>query len=365
MSEAGRPVRVAVIGCGEVTRAKHLPALAEVPGVSVVALCDLDSRRASEAAAQFGVARHCTDAGEVFAMQDIEAVGVCTDPESHANLAVAAMQAGKHVLVEKPLALTTVDCVRMIAAAKTAGVIAMTGHHMRFHRLIREARQRIREGILGPIESVRMVWHSPRTDLGIPAWKTLRRRGGGAVVEIAVHHFDLLRFLLGAEVEQIYAINRDGVREDEAAVVVARMANRTLVAAEFSERSPHEIEIVVSGRDRLLRVNCERFDGLEIRRLGELAGAPAVRLRSVARFFQTLPFGLTTLRRGGDYRMSYENAWKHFSECIREGRPPEATFEDGLRSLEVVCAALQSASTSQPVTVSRTMVKALPDVTVP
>lgn len=353
LSSARRPVRVALIGCGEVTRAKHLPSLAQVSEVSVVALCDLDGQSAREAAARFRVAKHCTDAGEIFAMPEVDAVGVCTDPGSHAELAVAAMRAGKHVLVEKPLALTTMECSRMMAEADAAGVIAMTGFHMRFHRLMREARERIREGVLGPIESVRMVWHSPRSDRGIPEWKTQRQSGGGALVEIAVHHFDLLRFLLDTEVEQIHAISHDGVREDEAAVVVGRTASHVLVAAEFSERSPHEIEIEVSGRDALLRVNGERFDGLEIRKLGELTGSPSVRLRSVARFFRTLPIGLTTIRRGGDYRMSYENAWRHFAQCVREGRTPESTFQDGLRALEVVSAALQSASTSQPVNVSR------------
>jgi myo-inositol 2-dehydrogenase/D-chiro-inositol 1-dehydrogenase len=352
-SAASRTIRVALIGCGEVTRAKHLPALAQVNGIVVVAVCDVDGRFSREAAGRFRVAKHCTEASEVFAMRDVDAVGVCTDPGSHAELAVAAMRAGKHVLVEKPLALTTMDCARMIAEAEAAGVIGMTGFHMRFHRLIREARERIRTGILGQIDSVRLVWHSPRSEVGIPEWKTQRQRGGGALVEIAVHHFDILRFLLDTEFQQVHAIHRDGVRDDEAAVVVGRTANHALVAAEFSERSPHEIEIVISGHRGLLRVNAERFDGLEIRRLGELTGSPLVRLRSVARFFQTLPTGLTTMRRGGDYRMSYENEWKHFAECIREGRPTESTFHDGLRAVQVVAAAIQSASLSRPVDLSQ------------
>jgi len=353
MTSAKQPVRLAVIGCGEVTRGKHLAALTRLPGISVVAVCDVDERSVREAAARFSIKKHCTDSREVFAMPEVEAVGVCTDPGSHAELAVAAMRAGKHVLVEKPLALTTADCTRMIAAAEAAGVIAMTGFHMRFHRLIREAREHIAKGVLGPLESVRMVWHSPRPDLGIPVWKTERKHGGGALIEIGVHHFDLLRFLLNTEFEQIHAISRDGVREDETAVVVARIANHALVSAEFSERSPHEIEIVVSGANALMRINCERFDGLEIRRRGELTGSPAVRWRSIARFFRTLPIGLTTLRRGGDYRMSYENSWRHFAHSIRNGSTPESTLQDGLRALEVVCAALQSASTSNPVNVSR------------
>lgn len=353
MGSVEQPVRVAVIGCGEVALAKHLPSLAHVQGISVVALCDSDERRAREVAAQFGVAKYCTDAREVFEMPDVEAVGICTDPGSHADLAIAAMRAGKHVLVEKPLALTATDCVRMMVEAETAGVIAMTGFHMRFHRLMREARQHIRRGVLGPIQSVKMVWHSPRSDRGIPQWKTQRESGGGALVEIAVHHFDLLRFLLDTEFEEVHAMGCDGVRDDEAVVVVARMMDKTLVTGEFSERSPHAIEIVVSGQKGMLRVNAERFDGLEVRRLGELAGAPAVRLRSIAQFLRTLPFGLTTLRRGGDYRMSYENEWKHFAQCIRDGRPPESTFADGLNAQQVVCAALQSASTSQSVSPSR------------
>jgi myo-inositol 2-dehydrogenase / D-chiro-inositol 1-dehydrogenase len=347
------PLRLALIGCGEVTRAKHLPALARIRTASIVALCDLDEKRSRQVAGQFGVARHCTDAGEIFAMPDVDAVGVCTDPGSHADLAIAAIRAGKHVLVEKPLALTPPDCIRMMAESEGAGVIAMTGFHMRFHRLVRQARDYIRQGSLGPIESVRIVWHSPRSDQGIPEWKTRRGQGGGALVEIAVHHFDLMRFLLDTEFEEIYAMNRDGTRHDEAAVIAARMANQTLVTGEFSERSAHEIEIVVSGERGWLRLDCERFDGLEIRGTGEPPGAPAVRLRSISRFLQNLLYGLKTLQRGGDYRISYENEWKHFAECVRTGAPPESTFHDGLRSVEAVCAALHSTATSRPVHVSR------------
>ena len=265
----GRRLRVALIGCGEVVRAKHLPALARVPGAEVVALCDTDAERRERVAAQFRVARAFGSIGEALAGGDVDAVGVCTDPGSHADLAIAAMRAGKHVLVEKPLALSVAECRRMIEEAGRAGVVAMTGFHMRFHRLVRLAREQIRLGAAGEIESIRVVWHSPRGDAGIPDWKTRRRSGGGSLVEIAVHHLDLARFLTGADIERITAFARGGVREDEGAVISARMSNGVLVSGEFSERSPHEIEIVVSGRGGSIRADCLRFDGIEVRAIDE------------------------------------------------------------------------------------------------
>jgi predicted dehydrogenase len=341
-----KPVQLALIGCGEVTRAKHLPALTRVRETKVVAVCDLDKDRARNAAETFGVSRQCCDANEIFAMPDVDAVGICTDPGSHADLAIAAVRAGKHILVEKPLALTPSDCTRMIKEANAGGVIAMTGFHMRFHRLIRQAREIIREGRLGAIESVRVVWHSPRGDEGIPEWKTKRNRGGGAIVELGVHHFDLIRFLLETEYDEVHALHHDGIRHDEAAVFMARMKNGALVSGELSERSPHQIEIVVSGPKGMLRLDCQRFDGLEMRKPNEPPGDPTVRLRSFVNRARSLPVGLITMRRGGDYRISYEGAWRHFGKCVRDGARPEVTLEDGLRAVEAVCAALSHEAVS-------------------
>lgn len=262
-----------------------------------------------------------------------------------------AMRAGRHVLVEKPLALSVGECERMIAEAGRAGVVAMTGFHMRFHRLVRRVRDLIRSGAVGELESVRLVWHSPRGDAHIPEWKTRRRWGGGALVEIAVHHLDLVRYLTGSDIERIAAFSRDGVREDECAVVSARTENGVLVSAEFSERSPHEIEIVVSGRTGMVRADCLRFDGLEARSIDEVPGAPEVRLRSVLRSVCALPAGLGIQRRGGDYRISYQTEWTHFVEKVRSGETPDATFADGLRAAEAVAAAVESAATGAAVRV--------------
>ena len=317
-------------------------ALYRLPGVAVVALCDLDLSRCRAVAAQFPAARLYTDSREVFSLPGVDAVGILTNPSSHAELALAAMQTGKHVLVEKPLVLVAHDAVRLVHEARSANVIAMTGFHMRFHRLVRQARERIARGELGEIESIRVVWHSPRGDAGIAPWKTARANGGGALVEIAVHHLDLVRFLLGSEFDWIQAASRSGTRDDESAVLTARMSDGVLVTGEFSERSPHEIEIVVSGRSGWLRVDCLRFDGLHYRARHEVPGSPTVRLRSLAAFVRNLSTGIRTMNRGGDYRLSYAETWRHFAGCVRQGTQPAVTMEDGLRAIQAVNAAVES-----------------------
>ncbi len=349
MAGRGHSVRLALLGCGEVSRAKHLPALMRIPEVEVVAVCDVDGGRCRAVADKFGISRHSTDSAEIFAMKDVDAVGVCTNPSSHSALAIAAMRAGKAVYVEKPLALTLAECERMVDESEQACVTAMTGFHMRFHRLVAQAREKLTQGAVGPVQSIRVVWHSPRGDRNIAPWKVRRDQGGGALTEIAVHHFDLVRFLLGGNFETVQAMSRNGVRDDESGVIVARMSDGTLVSGEFSERSPHEIEIVISGLAGIMRIDCLKFDGLDIRGSNEVPGAPSWRLRALTGFASSLPAGVKTLRCGGDYLISYETAWRHFLQCVRNGTRPSCTFEDGLRAVEAVTAAAKSSAIGEAV----------------
>lgn len=173
------PVALGIAGCGEVTCAKHLPALQHVPQIRVVAVADPVSEKARGAAARFRVPRVLEDAASLVELPEIEVVGVCVPPGRHADVAVMALEAGKHVWIDKPLALTPADCDRIGAAARAQGKQALVGHHMRWHRLVRKVRDLIREGALGEIESVRCVWNSPRVDQGLPEWRWRRASGGG------------------------------------------------------------------------------------------------------------------------------------------------------------------------------------------
>lgn len=344
------PLRIALIGAGEVAEHKHLKALQEVEGAAVDSIADPDAARRAHVAARYGIPFQAAGVEDVLDRADI--VGVLTPPGTHREIAVAALRAGRHVLVEKPLALTMDDCDALVDAADLAHGLAMTGFHMRWHRLLRQARERIRSGALGRLESIRTSWNSPRGDDIAPPWKRTRVTGGGALVELGVHLVDLWRFLLDTEVEEVFARARHGTRDDESATMSAQLANGMLAEATISERTSHDIEVEVCGDAGRLRVSCQRFDGLEEYARRETAGMMGPRVRGIQRTLRELPRGLARMRKLGDYGDSYRGEWQHLVDLARSGRAPECTMEDGRRATQVVLAAAASATSGRPVRVA-------------
>jgi predicted dehydrogenase/GT2 family glycosyltransferase len=351
--QSGAPLGVALIGCGEVTRAKHLPALCSLPEVRVLAVADPDRERREQTGDRFRIPRRLPGVEAVLELEGIDAVGIATPPASHLEVALPAIEAGKHVWIDKPLALRREDCLELVRAAQPRQRVAVVGFHMRFHRLVRELRARIQAAGLGRIESIRSVWFSPRSDEGLPEWRRARENGGGALVEIGVHHYDLWRFLLGAEVEEVSALGRDGSRHDETAVIAARLTGGILASAVLSERTSHEIEIEVCGSEGRLRAGCLKFDGIEFLPIGAAPGDAGNRLARGAHLLRSLPRGLYSMARGGEYRESYREAWRRFAAAAREGQPSPCPLEEGLRASEVTWAAVESRMRGTPVRVVR------------
>jgi predicted dehydrogenase len=220
---------------------------------------------------------------------------------------------------------------------------------MRWHRLVREARDIVRSGRLGTLQAIRAVWNSPRDDDTLPEWRRHRALGGGALVEVAMDHVDLWRYLLESEIDEIFALSVDARWEDEAAVLSGRMANGVLISAVLSERTNHDLEIEISGKAGRLRVSCIRFEGLEFYATHAMPSAPWARLGRLAHFVRQLSRALPRMHRAGDYRLSYRDQWRHFHECVRLGVPAASTLEDGRQALAVVLAAAESAVAGRPV----------------
>ena len=163
-----------------------------------------------------------------------------------------------------------------------------------------------------------------------------------------MHLFDLWRYVLESEVEEVLALARHGVRDDENASVSASMANGVLASAQLSERTAHNIQIEVCGSEGRLLVACQRFDGFEVYARQETSGDLNPRLRAMQRFLQELPRGLARRRRLGDYGDSYKGAWRHLLDAIRTLQPVECTLADGREALRVALAAAASASADAP-----------------
>lgn len=341
-------MRLGLLGCGRAASELHLPALRRVPSVRVVALADPDPGRLRSAATHAPGARRESDWRAVLDDPAVEAVAVFLPPVLHADAAIAALDAGRHVLIEKPLALSTDECDRVIARARTSDRITMVGFNLRWHRLVQQARALLAAGELGAPLLIRSTFTSGiRLGADAPPWRHDRALGGGVFMEVAVHHFDLWRYLLGAEVSEVSA-TASGV--DEAAAVWARLDDGTLAIGAFSDVTGGRNEIDVWGRSGQLHLSCFRFDGLEVARAGELyPGSVHTRLKRLGRIVRDAPTVARVIARGGDYVDSYAAEWRAFAGAVRSGRPAGGSLDDGRRAVAIASAAALSARTGAPV----------------
>ena len=193
-----RIVNVGIIGCGGIAQNKHMPSLSKIENVRMVAFCDLIPERAQMAKAKYGTpdAFVCTDYRELLAIRDIEVVHVLTPNREHAEITVAALKAGKHVMCEKPMAKTAEGARQMCAAARESGKKLAIGYQHRMKPQARFAKEYIESGALGEIYYANCLAIRRR---GTPNWGVFLdedAQGGGPIIDIATHSLDLTLYLM-------------------------------------------------------------------------------------------------------------------------------------------------------------------------
>lgn len=345
-----RPLKIGIIGCGRVTESFHLPALKQLPNTEVVGLADIDKARLNRVANQFRIERRVTEYSELLSDLSIDCVTVCVPAQFHVEVALAALEAGKHVFVEKPLALTLEDCDRLIEKANSVENKITVGFNLRHHRLIQEAQQIIQEGALGNIEAIRSNWTSAiRFRQEVPEWRNSHESGGGVLFEIGVHHFDLWRFLLQKDIEEVYSLSHSENGTDATATVTAKLSNDIIATSVFSEHTSDDNELEIYGDKGRLRVSLYRYDGLEFFSTATVPHGILNRLKKAAAGIKQFQKGVHVLRNGGDFKMSYLFEWRHFIDAIQNDRPVLCSLVDGKKALEVVLSSIESASTNRPV----------------
>ncbi len=338
------PLRLGFVGGGRATVDLHLPAIARVPQILPVALCDSDPERLKSVTARFPEIRSFPSLEAMIEHAELDAVAVCTPPHGHPAAALMVLDAGKHLFVEKPLALSPEECDRVIARAAQSTTVAVMGFNLRQHRLLRQARELIQSGALGRIQVMRS---SLTTDIRLthkqPAWRDPRQMSGSAFFELGSHHFDLWRWLLGLEVEEVFA-QQGGESEAPTALVTARLTDGVLGSAQFAERTYPGNEIEVLGEAGRLKVSLYEFDGLEFLPLARRPGSAGTHLSRIRRAVTSLPSGIHGALRGGDYRATFVEEWRRFADSVRNGGPIAATLEDGRAASLISRAAVESAA---------------------
>jgi predicted dehydrogenase len=353
MPGTGEKLGIGIIGCGRAAETLHLPALARLDSAQVVALADSNEGRLQEVSDRYGIKERYADYRSMLEKSSADIVAVCTPTHLHAEMGAAVLDSGKHLFLEKPVATSLDECDRLVEKAADSASRVTVGFNLRHHRLVREAKELLGRGLLGAIEGARTQWTSPfRFQRNFPEWRGKRELAGGVLFEIAVHHFDLWRVLLNSEVDEIQVCSRLEEGIDETAALTARLGSGVVVSSLFSQATAPSNEIDIFGRMGRLRLSLYRFDGLELSGVDAEAGGIVPRLRGILDTIRDLPAGISIMRQGGDYRMSYRYEWEHFLNAIRNGSPVSATLEDGRRSIQSVLAAVESASRGSAVKVS-------------
>lgn len=194
----GKTLKVGIIGCGGIANGKHMPSLSKIKEVEMVAFCDIDLSKAQEAAEKFGAA-HAKVYGnykELLADESIDVVHVCTPNRSHSFITVDALEAGKHVMCEKPMAKTAEDARKMVEAAKRTGKKLTIGYQNRFRGDSRYLHEICQKGQLGDIYFAKA--HAIRRR-AVPTWGVFLNefeQGGGPLIDIGTHALDLTLWMM-------------------------------------------------------------------------------------------------------------------------------------------------------------------------
>jgi predicted dehydrogenase len=191
-------LKIGFIGCGGIANGKHLPGMAQQKGVDLAAFCDIVVERAEEAAKKYGTpdAKVYSDYHELLKDESIDAVHVLTPNVSHCEITVAALEAGKHVLCEKPMAINTEEAQKMLDARNRTGKMLTIGYQYRhFHENV-IAKKVVEDGWLGDIYYAEATYIRRR---GVPTWGVFTdksKQGGGPLIDIGTHALDLTLWMM-------------------------------------------------------------------------------------------------------------------------------------------------------------------------
>jgi 1,5-anhydro-D-fructose reductase (1,5-anhydro-D-mannitol-forming) len=327
-----------LIGASNVAREWVIPAIREAEHSRLIAVLGSDPSRTRNYAAANGIPKAYDDLESLLADPSIIAVYVSNTNERHASATIAAARAGKHVLCEKPMALSLEDAAAMIDAARKANIQLGVNHHLRCMETHRTIRRLVLEGAIGRVVAVRLFFGVTLPD-ELKGWRVSKpEAGGGVLFDLTVHDADLIRFLLSEDPTEVVALTgATGVAESglaDTAMIAARMQSGLLVQIGESFSIAHSDTSV-------------EIHGVE----GAIIGTDVLMQRGG---------GTVALRRGIDVEeipLTHVNAYPRvvhqFNEAIRGRGVPSVTGVDGYKSLAFALATEESARTGRRIRIDQ------------
>lgn len=335
-------MRFGIIGCGRIAP-KHAESIVAMPEAELVAVCDILPEKAQAFADKYG-AKPYTDYQEMLKRDDLDIVTVATPSNLHSPIGIAVAQAGKHVIVEKPMAMTSKSADALIEACRKAGVKLAVCHQNRFNKSIRLLRQALEEGRFGALThgQATVRWNRDDNYYAQAPWRGTRLQDGGVLMNQSIHNIDLLQWMFGP-VDSVFGYTATRLRHIEMEDVggaVIRFKNGAIGLIEAASTIyPKNIEetLNVFGATGSVIVG-----GIAVNRIEtwEFPDSEEEKKRIFASQESDPP---------NVYGFGHRALFEDMIEAIREDRTPAIPGEEGKKALEIILAIYKCQETGQPV----------------
>lgn len=338
---------IGIIGCGKIAQVRHIPEYAEHKDAKLLGFYDINQERAAALAAQYGGTAYAT-VEELLANPDIDAVSVCAANFAHAELTIAALNAGKHVLCEKPMAITLAECEAMVEAAKKNGKFLMIGHNQRLAKAHAMARKLIVDGLIGDIVTFRTTFGhgGPETwsvDPGLNTWFFDKTRAAmGAMADLGIHKTDLIQFLTGQQVIRTTArvttldkkdASGNLISVDDNAICIYEMSGGAFgsMTASWTYYGAEDNSTVLYGTKGIMRI----YDD------------PAISIKVILADGGKISYDVEAIQTNDNQTKSgVIDLWM---ESLVNHKAPEISGESALAAMRAVFASIQSSETGMAV----------------
>lgn len=338
-------IRIAIVGCGRIAkRHAELLGTGQIAGAKLVAVCDIVAERAQAFATKYDVPGYTTLA-DLLQQSDAEVVVVLTPSGLHAALAIEAARAGRHVVVEKPMALTLGDADAMIRAADDAGVRLFVVKQNRFNVPVVKAREALDAGRFGQLVlgTVRVRWCRDQSYYDHDSWRGTWAQDGGVIANQASHHVDMLGWFMGP-VESVHARwsrSLVNIEAEDTCVATLKFRNGALGIVEATGATrPKDLEGSLSVLGAGGTVEIGGFAVNKIRHWNFVNPAPED--AEVMDRYSVNPPNV--------YGFGHQAYYEHVVDCLANGTPALVDGHEGRASLELVAALYESMASGQEVT---------------
>ncbi|MBR6005027.1 MAG: inositol 2-dehydrogenase [Clostridia bacterium] len=333
-----KQLKVGIIGAGRIGSLHAKSICYNVPTAKVVGITDVFAENAKKVAAELGIEKVYADYKEMLADPEVEAVLVCSSTDTHADIAIEAAKAGKHIFCEKPVDLTPSKVEAVIAAVKEAGVKLQVGFNRRFDHNFANIRSMVNDGKIGDVHIVKITSRDPE-----PPSAQYAAVSGGMFIDMTIHDFDMACFMAGSEVTEVYAnatclvdpaIGEAG--DVDTAIISLKFANGAIGVIDNSRRAAYGYDQrveVFGSKGAAMASNDTPTNVVYMGADGVVADKPLY-------FF---------LER---YMQSFRDEMLQFVDAVLEDKPVPATGVDGLNAILIALAAKKSVAEGRPVLIS-------------